>query len=87
VWLMAPLNRIQESQVPGVSREAANERPEPNQHGGGRGGHCESVLGQIGSLYVSSRSPHSMRAIHYVPWYVAGQQVTIVDYQHVDRDV
>ena len=28
---------------------------------------CESVLGQIGSLYVSSYSPHSMRAIHDVP--------------------
>ncbi len=48
---------------------------------------CESDPGQMGSLYVSSYSPHSMRAIHYVPWYVAGQQVTIVDYPHVDRDV
>ncbi len=28
---------------------------------------CESVLGKMGSLSVSSYSPHSMRAIHYVP--------------------
>ncbi len=28
---------------------------------------CESVLGRMGSLSVSSYSPHSMRAIHYVP--------------------
>src|SRR5271165_905987 len=28
---------------------------------------CESVPGQMGSLSVSSYSPHSMRAIHYVP--------------------
>ena len=37
---------------------------------------CESVPGQMGSLYVFSYSPHSMRAIHDVPWFVAGQQVT-----------
>ena len=28
---------------------------------------CESVLGKMGSLSVSSYSPYSMRAIHYVP--------------------
>jgi hypothetical protein len=28
---------------------------------------CESVLGKMGSLSVYSYSPHSMRAIHYVP--------------------
>ena len=28
---------------------------------------CESVLGKMGRLSVSSYSPHSMRAIHYVP--------------------
>src|SRR5271165_1039304 len=28
---------------------------------------CESVPGKMGSLSVSSYSPHSMRAIHYVP--------------------
>ena len=28
---------------------------------------CESVLGKMGNLSVPSYSPHSMRAIHYVP--------------------
>ena len=28
---------------------------------------CQSVLGKMGSLSVSSYSPHSMGAIHYVP--------------------
>ena len=32
----------------------------------GRGGYCESVLGKMGSLSVSSYSPHSMRAIHHL---------------------
>ena len=29
--------------------------------------HCESVLGKMGSLSVSSYSPHSMKVIHYIP--------------------
>src|SRR5208337_925539 len=47
---------------------------------------CESVLGKMGSLSVCSYSPHSMRAIHYVPLGPPLQPAGVADRRQVHQE-